>query len=131
MSEPRYKSEQFAHRTGGAKVDAELRRWLRVQPTSLRIQFIEELFPQNQRYALSLVRSAQLPMAEVVHLLQHWLVSASHNSSQGLIEGLVPMLGEERFWSIAARVELSAAMEDFLNYHSSGTLKQYQERFRV
>ncbi|MYN00825.1 hypothetical protein GTP41_01805 [Pseudoduganella sp. DS3] len=127
MNEPRYTPEEFTRRSGNAKIDTELRRWLRSQAVPQRIGFIEALFPQNYRYALSLVRSSQLPIEEVTRLLQHWLTSASHNCSQGLIEGLIPMLGEARFWDIAAQTELTPAMADFLNYHSHGKLDRYKE----
>ena len=128
MSEPRYKPEQFVRRSGTAQVDTELRRWLRSQSVSERIEFIKALFPRNYRYALSLTRSSQLPLEEVIGLLQHWLTSASRNCGQGLIDGLVPVLGETRFWSTAARTELTPIMSDFLNYYSNGKLKQYREQ---
>jgi len=128
MSEPQYKPEQFVRRSGIAQVDTELRRWLRSQSVSERIEFIRTLFPRNYRYALSLTRSSQLPLEEVILLLQHWLTSASHNCSKGLIDGLVPVLGETRFWKIAAKTELTPIMSDFLNYHSNRKLKQYREQ---
>jgi hypothetical protein len=126
LNEPRYTPEEFGRRSGNAQIDAEFRRWLRSQAVPHRIGFIEALFPQNYRYALSLVRSSQLPIEEVTRLLQHWLTSASHNCGEGLIEGLVPMLGEARFWGIAAQTELTLAMADFLNYHSHGKLNHYK-----
>ena len=122
MDEPRFKPEQFIRRSGIAQVDTELRRWLRSLPVSSRVEFIERLYAHNYRYAVALVRSSQLPLDEVTGLLQRWLRSSSHNASRGLIEGLVPMMGEVRFWTIAAQVEVTPAMADFLNYYGRGKL---------
>jgi hypothetical protein len=37
------------------------------------------------------------------------------------------MLGEERFWKAVIEVELSPAMEDFLNYYGNNKLKQLKK----
>lgn len=126
MDESRFKPEQFIRRSGTAQVDAELRRWLRSIPVPQRIDFIKELYSHNYRYAVALVRSSQLPTDEVTQLLKHWLVSSSHNASRGLIEGLVPMMGEAKFWKITAQVEVAPTMAEFLNYYSAGKLDQYR-----
>lgn len=126
MDEPRFKPEQFIRRSGTAQVDTELRRWLRSIPVPQRIDFIKELYSHNYRYAVALVRSSQLPTDEVTQLLKHWLVSSSHNASRGLVEGLVPMMGEARFWKITAQVEVAPTMAEFLNYNSAGKLDQYR-----
>lgn len=126
MDEPRFKPEQFIRRSGTAQVDTELRRWLRSIPVPQRIDFIKELYSHNYRYAVALVRSSQLPTDEVTQLLKHWLVSSSHNASRGLIEGLVPMMGEAEFWKITAQVEVAPTMAEFLNYYGAGKLDQYR-----
>jgi len=84
MDEPRFKPEQFIRRSGNAQVDTELRRWLRALPVSQRVDFIKGLYSHNYRYAVALVRSSQLPTNQVTLLLQHWLLSSSHNVSRGL-----------------------------------------------
>ena len=126
MDEPRFRSEQFIRRSGTVQVDTELRRWLRSIPAPQRIDFIKELYSFNYRYVVALVRSSQLPTDEVTQLLKHWLVSSSHNASRGLIEGLVPMMGEAAFWKITAQVEVAPAMAEFLNYYGAGKLDQYR-----
>lgn len=126
MDESRFKPEQFIRRSGTAQVDTELRRWLRSIPVPQRINFIKELYSHNYRYAVALVRSSQLPTDEVTQLLKHWLISSSHNASRGLIEGLVPMMGEAKFWKITAQVEVAPTMAEFLNYYSAGKLDQYR-----
>lgn len=115
MDEPRFKPEQFARRSGTAQVDTELRQWSRSLPISQRVDFIKGVYSHNYRYAVALVRSSQLPFNEVTQLLQHWLLSSSHNASCGLIEGLVPMIGESRFWTIAAKTDVAPAMAELLN----------------
>lgn len=125
MDEPLFTPEQFVRRSGTAQVDIELRRWLRSLPVSQRVTFIESLYVHNYRYAVALVRSSQLPTDEVTRLLQHWLLSSSHNASRGLIEGFVPMIGETRFWTIAAKSELTPAMAESLNYYGQGKLNYY------
>jgi hypothetical protein len=127
MDEPRFKPEQFVRRSGTAQVDTELRRWLRSIPVPQRINFIEDLYGHNYRYAVALVRSSQLPIDEVTRLLQHWLLSSSHNASRGLIEGLVPMIGEARFWTIAAKSNVTPTMAEFLNYYGRGKLNYYRD----
>jgi hypothetical protein len=126
MDEPRFKPEQFVRRSGTSQVDTELRRWLRSLPVAQRIDFIKDLYSHNYRYAVALVRSSQLPIDEVTRLLQHWLRSSSHNASRGLIEGLVPMIGEARFWTIAAESDVTPTMAEFLNYYGQGKLNQYR-----
>lgn len=126
MDEPRFRPEQFIRRSGKAQVDTELRRWLRSLPVSQRIEFIESLYSHNYRYAVSLVRSSQLPANEVTGLLKHWLLSSSHNASRGLIDGFVPMIGEAKFWTIAAGLEVTPAMADFLNYYGREKLNYYR-----
>jgi hypothetical protein len=126
MDEPSFKPEQFVRRSGTAQVDTELRRWLRSIPVPQRIDFIKDLYSHNYRYAVSLVRSSQLPAYEVTRLLQHWLLSSSHNASRGLIEGFVPMLGETRFWTIAAKFDVTPTMAEFLNYYGQGKLNEYR-----
>ncbi|MFL6636820.1 MAG: hypothetical protein ACJ8HJ_31385 [Massilia sp.] len=126
MDEPRFKPEQFVRRSGTAQVDTELRRWLRSIPVPQRIDFIKDLYSHNYRYAVALVRSSQLPTDEVTRLLQHWLLSSSHNASRGLIEGFVPMLGEARFWTIAAESDVTPTIAEFLNYYGQGKLNQYR-----
>lgn len=128
MDAPFFTPEQFVHYSGTAQIDVELRRWLRSQVMSERVDFINTLFPHNYRYALALVRSSMLPTDEIARMLRYWLSLGTHNCSQGLIDGLVPVLGERRFWSIAAQAELSPAMSDFLNYHSHGKLEQYRNQ---
>jgi hypothetical protein len=117
MDEPRFKPEQFVRRSGTAQIDTELRRWLRSIPVPQRIDFIKDLYSHNYRCAVALVRSSLLPTDEVNRLLQHWLLSSSHNASRGLIEGFVPMLGEARFWTIAAESDVTPTMAEFLNYY--------------
>lgn len=126
MDEPSFKPEQFVSQSGTAQVDTELRRWLRSIPIAQRIDFIKDLYIHNYRYAVALVRSSQLPVDEVTRLLQHWLLSSSHNASRGLIEGFVPMLGEVRFWTIAAESEVTPTMAEFLNYHGQRKLDHYR-----
>lgn len=126
MDEPRFKPEQFIRQSGTAPVDTELRRWLSSIPVPQRIDFIKELYSHNYRYAVALVRSSQLPTDEVTQLLKDWLVSSSHNASRGLIEGLVPMMGEAGFWKITAQVEVAPTMAEFLNYYGNGKLDQYR-----
>jgi hypothetical protein len=126
MDEPRFKPEQFTRRSGTAQVDTELRRWLRSLPASQRVEFIEGLYSHNYRYAVALVRSSQLPTNEVTRLLQDWLLSSSHNASRGLIEGFVPMIGEAKFWTIAAKSDVTPIMAEFLNYYGKGKLNQYR-----
>jgi len=126
MDESLFKPEQFIRRSGTAKVDTELRRWLRSIPVPQRIDFIKDLYGHNYRYAVALVRSSQLPADEVTRLLQHWLLSSSHNASRGLIEGLEPMMGEARFWTIAAKCEVTPTMAEFLNYYGRGKLNHYR-----
>jgi hypothetical protein len=126
MDEPPFKPEQFIRRSGTAQVDTELRRWLRSIPVPQRIDFIKDLYSHNYRYAVALVRSSQLPADEVTRLLRHWLLSSSHNASRGLIEGLVPMIGEARFWTIAAESDVTPTMAEFLNYYGRGKLNQYR-----
>jgi hypothetical protein len=126
MDEPSFKPEQFVGRSGTPQVDTELRRWLRSIPMPQRIDFIKDLYGHNYRYAVALVRSSQLPADEVTRLLQHWLLSSSHNASHSLIEGFVPMLGEVRFWTIAAESEVTPTMAEFLNYHGQGKLDHYR-----
>ena len=126
MDEPRFKPEQFVRRSGTAQIDTELRRWLRSVPVPQRIEFLKDLYNHNYRYAVALVRSSQLPINEVTRLIQHWLLSSSHNASRGLIEGLVPMIGEARFWTIAAESEVTPTMAEFLNYHGQGKLDHYR-----
>jgi hypothetical protein len=125
MSEKEFLPEQFARRSGIAQEDTELRKWLRSCPVNARMAFINELFGHNYRYAISLVRSSQLPIEDVMQLLRAWLLLGKHNCSSGLIQGLIPVLGERRFWETAAKLELTEAMSDFLNYHSHGKLRQY------
>lgn len=126
MDEPRFKPERFVRRSGTAQVDTELRRWLRSLPVPQRIDFIKDLYSHNYRYAVALVRSSQLPIDEVTRLFQYWLLSSSHNACRGLIEGLVPMIGEARFWTIAAESEVTPIMAEFLNYHGQGKLDHYR-----
>jgi hypothetical protein len=126
MDEPRFKPEQFLRRSGTAQVDTDLRRWLRSLTVSQRVEFIESLYIHNYRYAVALVRSSQLPIEEVTRLLQHWLLSSSHNASRGLVEGFVPMIGEARFWTIVAKLDVTPTMAEFLNYYGRGKLNQYR-----
>lgn len=126
VDEPRFKPEQFVRRSGTAQVDTELRRWLRSIPVPKCIDFIKDLYSHNCRYAVTLVRSSQLPTDDVTRLLRHWLVSSSHNASRGLIEGFVPVLGEARFWMIAAESDVTPAMAEFLNYYGQGKLNKYR-----
>lgn len=126
MDEPFFKPEQFARRSGIARTDTDLRRWLRSIGVSARVEFIKGLFPLNYRYAISLVRSSQIPIDDVVQLLQYWLSQGKHNASKGLVEGLLPVLGEKRFWTTAAQMDLTPAMSDFLNYHGRRQLDRYR-----
>lgn len=125
MNEKEFFPEQFSRRPGVAQIDTELRKWLRSRPVTERLKFIKTLFSHNYRYALSLVRSSQLPTEEVVLLLKSWLLLGKHNCSNGLTQGLVPVIGERRFWTTAAQLELTQMMSEFLNYYSHGKLQQY------
>jgi hypothetical protein len=118
--------EDFAKRPGRADLETELRSWLRSIPLTERIDFIRRLWPLNYRFALSLVRSSQLPTVEVVSLLEHWLSLGQHNTAEGLIEGLMPVVGESRFWRTAAQGDLTQAMEELLNYYGHGQLAKYK-----
>ncbi len=122
----KYVPEDFEKRPGHAEAEKQLRGWLRSISLAERIDFIKRLWPLNYRFALSLLRSSQIPKGEVVALLEHWLSLGQHNAAQGLIEGLEPVLGERRFWQVAAQAELTLAMEDFLNYHGHGQLAKYK-----
>ncbi|MDO8040348.1 hypothetical protein [Janthinobacterium sp. SUN137] len=126
MEEPRFKPEQFIRRSGTAQVDAEVRRWLRSLTVAQRINFIVDLYSHNYRYAVALVRSSKLPSDDVTRLLQQWLLSSSHNASRGLIEGFVPMIGESRFWTIAAKSKVTPTMAEFLNFHGQEKLNLYR-----
>ncbi|WEF35167.1 hypothetical protein [Pseudoduganella chitinolytica] len=117
----------FLRRPGTAQVDTELRRWLRSLPVEQRVDFLRSLYGHNYRYAITLMRSSQLPLHQVVQLLQHWLLFSSHNCSRGLVAGFVPMIGEARFWTIAAKLDLNPTMADFLNYHGRGKLNHYRD----
>lgn len=122
----KYVPEEFETQSGCSEAEKELRIWLHSIPLAERINFIKRLWPLNYRFTLSLVRSSQIPISEVVELLEHWLSLGQHNAAQGLIEGLEPVLGEHRFWKVATQVELTPAMEDFLNYHGHGQLAKYK-----
>jgi hypothetical protein len=126
MDEPRFKPEQFIRRSGTTQVDTEVRRWLRSLTVAQRIDFIVDLYSHNYRYAVALVRSSQLPSDDVIRLLQQWLLSSSHNASRGLIEGFVPMIGEARFWTIAAKSKVTPTMAEFLNFHGQEKLNLYR-----
>ena len=121
---PQFKPEQFAKVTGDAKINTELRRWLRDIPLPDRIEFIKELWPVNAKLAISLVRPSQIPLTEAVSLLEFWVLFGQHNAANILITGFVPMLGEERFWQTVRKLELQPAMEDFLNYYGKNKLRQ-------
>jgi hypothetical protein len=123
MNEP-FIPEQFGVLPGDAKIVNELRRWLRSIPALERIDFIKKVWLVNYRLSISLIRSSQLSIKEAIDLLQYWVVYANHNAARGLIEGFIPVLGEERFWKAVIEVELSPTMEDFLNYHGHDKLKQ-------
>jgi len=125
MSDKEFLPENFARRSGIGQDDTELRRWLRSRPVAERLAFINGLFGHNYRYAISLTRSSQLSIEDVVQLLQGWLLLGKHNCSYGLMQGLIPLLGERRFWTTAAKLELTPDMSDFLNYHSHGKLRNY------
>lgn len=125
MLDKEFLPENFARRSGIGQDDTELRRWLRSQPVAKRLTFINTLFGHNYRYAISLTRSSKLSIEDVVQLLQGWLLLGKHNCSYGLMQGLIPVLGERRFWTTAAKLELTPAMSDFLNYHSHGKLAIY------
>lgn len=125
MNDKEFLPENFARRSGIGQDDTMLRRWLRSRPLAERLTFINKLFGHNYRYAISLTRSSQLPIDDVLQLLKGWLLLGKHNCSLGLMEGLVPIVGERRFWTTVAKLELTPAMTDFLNYHSHGKLRKY------
>ena len=122
----KFQPEQFERLSGNAQVETELRHWLRGLPVAERIDFIRRLWALNSKFAISLVRSSQIPAREAVSLLQYWLSLNNHNAAERLIEGFVPMLGEDRFWQAAAELELEPAMEDFLNYYGRGQLQRHK-----
>lgn len=117
--------EQLASRTGTHPMDKQVRNWLVSLPRAERVDFLKRLWPMNYKYTLVLVQAAQLSGQENEHLLRHWLRLGQHNAAENLIQRMEPTLGEKRFWQIASEEKLSAAMRDFMNYHSHGRLDSH------
>ena len=123
MDSPPFSPEQFAKRSGMARIETDLKKWLLRISVADRVDFIKKLWPMNYRFALILVQSSQLPIKESENLLRHWLIADQHNAAEQLIKRLEPVLGERKFWKIVSQEQLSPAMRDFLSYHSHGRLK--------
>ncbi|WP_338525244.1 hypothetical protein NUH87_06275 [Pseudomonas batumici] len=122
MDDSRFTPEQVASRSGIAQTDKQVRQWLVGLPIAERIDFLKRLWPLNYRYSLKLLQAAQLPRQENEYLFRHWLCTGHHNTAQELIKRLSPVLGETKFWQIAAQEKLSPTMREFMNYHSHGRL---------
>ncbi len=120
--QPPFIPEQFKRRPGDAKVEKDLKLWLLGLSIEERVEFIKRLWSVHFRLALILVQSLQLPVNAVEELLKHLLLLGKHNTSSEMIKRFVPVLGERKFWRVAAELELLPAMRDFLNYHSHGRL---------
>lgn len=122
----KFSPEQFEKRSGHAQVETELRKYLRSISVPERIDFINRLWPLNYVFAVSLAKSSQIPQQELAELLNDWLVQNKHNTVKVLVEEFEPLLGENRFWKIVAKCELSTTMVEFLNYHGKGKLSLHK-----
>jgi len=123
------KTTEFTHEqlpnpreTNQNQSESNLRRWLISLSVEERIAFLSELWPTNFRLALKLTQAAQLPRKETEIFFRHLLRESHHNAAQEIIKRFTPMLGEKKFWRIAAQEEITPAMRDFLNYYSRGRL---------
>jgi hypothetical protein len=83
------------------------------------VAFLEQLWPINPHFALSLAHTSQLPKGSAVNLLEQWL-RGDHKHAYPIIEAFVPLLGERQFWQVVTRVSLSLQMHDMLEYHRRG-----------
>jgi hypothetical protein len=110
---------QFATRPAVAQVETELRRWLREAPIEQRVEFLEQLWPINPHFTLSLAHTSQLPMGSAVNLLEQWL-QGNHNHASPIIEAFLPLLGGKRFWQVVSRVSLPPQMANMLEYYRRG-----------
>src|ERR1041384_8263138 len=102
---------QFKELSGQSQKLTELRERLRKASLEERIEFIKELWPLNAKLALSLTLSSQIPITHISGMLREWLLLNIHNSAKLLIDELAPVLGKDKFWKIAASLELTVEME--------------------
>ena len=122
MKTTEFTHEQLANPRETNQSESNLRRWLISLSVEERIAFLSELWPTNFRLALKLTQAAQLPRKETENFFRHLLRESHHNAAQEIIKRFTPMLGEKKFWRIAAQEEITPAMRDFLNYYSRGRL---------
>ncbi|MDG9782610.1 hypothetical protein [Metapseudomonas otitidis] len=100
------------------------RRWLAGLPEGERLEVLKGLWHLHFRRALALMQGAQLSRASARALCRYWLQYGGHNAAQMLIKAFVPVLGEARFWQLAAESPLLPAMAEFLDYASNGRLSE-------
>ena len=122
MKTTKFTHEQLAKLTGTNQIESTLRKWLISLSVEERIALLSELRPTNFRLALTLAQAAQLPRKEIEEFFRYLLRESHHNAAQEIIKRFTPMLGEKKFWRIAAQEEITPAMRDFLNYYSRGRL---------
>lgn len=120
MKTTAFTHEQLAKLTGTNQIESSLKKWLISLSVEERIAFLSELWPTNFRLALKLTQAAQLPRKETEKIFRHLLRESHHNAAQEIIKRFTPMLGEKKFWRIAAQEEITPAMRDFLNYYGRG-----------
>lgn len=104
-----------------------MRQWSVRLPLTERLDVLKQLWPLNYRYALELLKAAQLPKQENERMLSHWLRTGQHNTAQALIKRLQPVLGETTCWQIASQETLSPTMRDLMNYYGHGRLGHQPE----
>ena len=114
MKTTAFTHEQLAKLTGTNQIESSLKKWLISLSVEERIAFLSELWPTNFRLALKLTQAAQLPRKETEKFFRHLLRESHHNAAQEIIKRFTPMLGEKKFWRIAAQEEITPAMRDFL-----------------
>ncbi|KAB0546221.1 hypothetical protein F7R01_22560 [Pseudomonas argentinensis] len=122
MKTTAFTHEQLAKLTGTNQIESNLRKWLISLSVEERIAFISELWPTNFLLALKLTQAAQLPRKEMEEFFRSLLRKSHHNTAQEIIKRFTPMLGEKKFWRIAAQEEITPTMRDFLNYYGRGRL---------
>lgn len=122
LTTPPFRPEQFTKRPGLAQTETDLRRWLREVPVPERVVFLRALWPMNFAFCLSLAKSSQLPVEQVLELLREWLGSGKVDAAKGLVEAIEPLIGEARFWTAARGARMTPQMRHMLEYQSRGLL---------
>jgi hypothetical protein len=102
-----------------ARIETELRQWLRNADEDERVGFLEELWPINPHFALSLASTSQLQTKSAVALLGRWL-DGDHNLAKPIIEAFVPLLGEKGFWRAIEQSSPPEKMAHMLEYQRHG-----------